>query len=125
MPIHDIADHPLVAALQDAFAALVEDGMVDIVPQDEAGPAEICEVQADAWTLVLEGWPLENAWIAIDEDVSDPRQARIALEALLDRRELVAMTIVDNALTGALTTTLRDSDDPLSVALATMISGGT
>lgn len=124
MPSHDIADHPLVAALQDTFGALVEDGVVDIVPQDDVDHAEVCEVQADAWTLVLEGWPLERAWIAID-DAPVPHQARAALEATLDRRELVAMIVLDNALTGDLTAALRESGDDLSSILATMIAAGT
>lgn len=125
MPNHDIADQPLIAALKDAFGTLMEDGIVDIVPQDENGEPDTCEVQADAWTLVLEGWPLENAWIAIDKDVDDARQAREALETALDRRELVAMTILDNSLTSALVTGLRQSDDILSGALADMIAAGT
>ena len=96
MPMHDIADHPLVAALQDAFGTLIEDNAVDIVPQDEHGTPESWEVQADAWTLVLEGWPLDIAWIAIDEEVADARQAQLALESTLDRRELAGSLAQDD-----------------------------
>lgn len=125
MPNHDVADHPLIAVLQNAFAALVEDNVVDIVPQDESGDLDACEVQADAWTLVLEKWPLENAWIAIDDDVTDPKQARMALESTLDRRELEAMMALNAALDGALVTALSESGDILSGTLATMIPAGT
>ncbi|HWV35030.1 MAG TPA: hypothetical protein VNZ55_05310 [Thermomicrobiales bacterium] len=125
MPMHDIADHPLIASLHDAFGDLVEDGIVDIVSGDESGEPAICEVQADTWTLVLEGWPLESAWIAIDDDVSDVESGRAALESTLDRRELVAMIALDDSLTGSLTNSLRDSGDDLSVALAEMIAAGT
>lgn len=122
MPIHDIADHPLTSSLQDAFGPQVDDDLVDIVEPNDQGEINAWEVQADAWTLVLEGWPLDNAWIAIDDDPAAPEQFRTALEAVLDQRDLAALASVDEALGGALVSALEASGDELTIALAALLS---
>lgn len=120
MPSLDAADHPLVAALRDAFATLVEDESVDIVPTDDTDENAV-EVQADDWTLFVEGWPVATAWIALDEDVASPEALRTALESALGQRELEALESLDTALSGDLASALTRSGDELSIALAALL----
>lgn len=122
MPSLDGADHPLISALQEAFGALVQEQSVDIVQVEDDTSQDACEVQADDWTLFLEGWPLENSWIAIDDDVSGPEELRTALESTLDERAIEAMQSLDAALSGAFVSTLAESGDEISIALAAMIN---
>ncbi len=105
--------------LQLAFATLIETGEIDIAtaPDIEAGETE---VQADDWTLHLEGWPIAMAWIAIDHE-PDPAEHRAALDATLDHRELAAMRDADRHLEGALVARLRASGDELSSRLADVL----
>lgn len=121
MPSLDGADHPLVSALQEAFGALVEDELVDIVPLEDDDTQDAVEVQADDWTLFVEGWPLTNAWIALEEDVTSPEALRTALESALSQRELEALESLDTALSGDLAAALTNSGDELSIALAAML----
>lgn len=121
MPSLDAAGHPLVAALQDAFTTLVDDESVDIVPTDNTDEDAV-EVQADDWTLFVEGWPVTTAWIALDEDVVSPEALRTALESALGQRELEAMESLDTALSGDLASALTSSGDELSIALAALLS---
>ena len=122
MPSLDGAEHPLLAALQEAFGPLVHDESVDIVPVEEDAEQDACEVQADNWTLFVEGWPLTTAWIAIDDDVASPEEYRTALESALDERDLKAMQALDQALSGGFAANLAESTDGLSMALAAMIA---
>lgn len=118
----DSTEHPLMSALQLAFGQLVDDERVDIVKLEAGNEPDACEVQADDWTLFLDGWPLTSAWIAIDEDVSGPQEFRTALEAILDESDLASMQVLDHQLDGGLSSALAESTDGLSVALAAMIS---
>jgi hypothetical protein len=122
MPSLDGAEHPLISELQEAFGALVHDESVDIVPVEDDAEQDACEVQADDWTLFVEGWPLTAAWIAIDDDVSGPEEFRTALESTLGERDIKAMQSLDKALSGAFAATLTESGDGLSMALAAMIT---
>jgi hypothetical protein len=121
MPSLDGADHPLVSALHEAFAALVEDESVDIVPSEDDKDQEAFEVQADDWTLFAAGWPVTTAWIALDEDVISPEAFRTALESALGQRELQALETLDSSLSGDLADALTNSDDELSIALAALL----
>ena len=114
------AVHPLHDVLQHAFAALIETGEIDIATAPDTAGDEI-EVQADDWTLHLEGWPVVMAWIAIDHE-PDPAEHRAALEATLDHRELAAMRDADGSLEGALVACLRASGDELSARLADLLA---
>ena len=120
MPSLEGADHPLVSALQEAFATLVEDGSVDIVPVDDTDQNGV-EVQADDWTLFVDGWPVTTSWIALDEDVTSPEALRTALESALGEPELQALESLDNRLSGDLATALAHSGDELSIALAALL----
>jgi hypothetical protein len=121
MPSLDAADHPLVGALQDAFGGLVADGAVDIVTLEEDAEQDACEVQADDWTLFIEGWPVHQAWIALDSDVASPEQLRTSLESALSETDIRALTELDEALAGDVARALVESGDELSIALAAMI----
>jgi hypothetical protein len=121
MPSLDTADHPLVGALQDAFGPLVAEGTVDIVMVEEDAEQDAVEVQADEWTLFIEGWPVHQAWIALDGDVDAPDQLRTALEGALSEGDIRALTELNETLAGDVTRALVDSADELSIALAAMI----
>lgn len=105
----------LTGILHTAFADLIARGEVDVVATP--GNNEV-EVQGDDWTLVLEGWPLATAWIALDESPSSQSERRAALEAAIGSRELSALRDADRQLAGTLTAALADSGDGLSQALA-------
>jgi len=121
MPSLDTADHPLVGALQEAFGSLVSEGTIDIVVIEEDAEQDACEVQADDWTLFIEGWPVHQAWIALDSDIDAPEQFRTALEGALTEGDIRALTELNEALTGDVTRALIDSGDEVSMALAAMI----
>jgi hypothetical protein len=121
MPSLDAADHPLVGALQEAFGSLVADGAVDIVMIEEDAEQDACEVQSDDWTLFIEGWPVSQAWIALDADPASPEELRSTLESALSEEDIAALTELDEALAGDVTRALAESGDELSVALAAMI----
>lgn len=122
MPSLDGASHPLLAALQEAFGPHVEDDLVDLSTDEEDDGQDAFEVQADDWTLFVEGWPLHNAWIAIDEDAGTPEQFRTALEGTFSERDLEALESLNLELQGELVNALNDSGDGLSIALAAMLA---
>ena len=121
MPSLDPADHPLVGALQDAFGGLVAENAVDIVTIEEDAEQDAYEVQADDWTLFIEGWPVSQAWIAVDTDVVSPEDFRSTLEGTFSEEDLVALSALDEALAGDVVRALTESGDKLSIALASMI----
>lgn len=124
MPSLDPADHPLVGALQEAFGALVAENAVDIVTLEEDAEQDACEVQADDWTLFIEGWPVTQAWIAVDSDVASPEEFRSTLESTFSEEDLAALSALDEALAGDVVRALTESGDELSIALASMIEAG-
>ena len=121
MPSLDPADHPLVGALQEAFGGLVAENAVDIVTIEEDAEQDACEVQADEWTLFIEGWPVSQAWVALDTDVASPEEFRSTLESVFSEEDLAALVNLDEALAGDVARALTESGDELSVALASMI----
>ena len=121
MPSLEASSHPLLDALQEAFGQHVDDGLVDLVPDETDDGQDKFEVQSDDWTLVVEGWPLTSAWLAIENDPDAPEQLRPALEATFSDPDLEALTALDEALGGDLVTMLTESQDDLSMALAAMV----
>jgi hypothetical protein len=121
MPSLETAEHPLVTALQDAFGIQVSEGTVDVVVVEEDAEQDACEVQADDWTLFIEGWPVHQAWIALDTDVDSPEQLRTALEGALSEDDIRSLGNLNGALAGDLNRALIDSGDELSIALAALI----
>ena len=124
MPSLHTNEHPLLGALQDAFGSLVDEGAVDIVTVEEDAEQDACEVQADDWTLFIEGWPVHNAWIALDADPESVEAIRTSLEAALGERDISALTELNRALSGDVSRALAESGDELSVALASMLDAG-
>lgn len=121
MPSLDAAEHPLVSALQEAFSSLVADGEVDIVVVEEDAEQDACEVQADDWTLHIEGWPVSSAWIALDLDVTSPEDFRSTLESVLSEEDIEALSALDEALAGDVARALAESGDDLSIALSALV----
>lgn len=121
MPSLHTADHPLVQALQEAFGPLVAEGAVDIVTLEEDAEQDACEVQADDWTLFIEGWPVHQAWIALDGEPASPEAFRTTLETALGEGDIRALTALDEALSQDVSRALTESGDDLSMALASMI----
>ena len=118
MPEPPAALSPLLAALREAFAAALSSGEVDLAEDAASGEVDLF---ADDWTLHLEGWPLTAAWFALDDDPASPVEQRAALTAALSRGGLAAFREADARLGSALSTALAASDDPLSIALATLL----
>lgn len=122
MPSLDGASHPLLDALQQAFSGHVEDDLVDLVAGEDDEEQDLFEVQADDWTLVVEGWPLASAWIAIENDTESPEQFRAALEATLSERDIESLEALNTRLSGDLATTLHESGDGISMALSALLA---
>lgn len=116
----DPLQQPLLGVLHAGFEDLVNRGDIDVVAVTDT--SEI-EVQADAWTLVLDGWPLASAWIALDETPPTHAGQMTAIAAPIAPREQAALRDADRQLDGALVTALADSGDPLSEALALLLGG--
>ena len=115
MPTLDPHEHPLKSLLEPVFSALEEDGEVDllVVPDDSA-----FEVQADNWTLHLEGWPVAAGFVALDEEPHSHAERLLALDAAIDQRHLAALRRANTLLDGDIARVLVDSGDDLSILLA-------
>lgn len=110
----------VTAALQDAFASLVEADEVDVEAGTEPGTVEVV---AEAWTLHVEGWPDHSiAWLAIDEEPEDPKQIRAARAAAMRPEAIEALTRADAQTNSGIRAALVASDDPLSLDLAAALS---
>ncbi|MEJ7900925.1 MAG: hypothetical protein WKF63_03715 [Thermomicrobiales bacterium] len=120
MPTHDAPDHPLAVILRTAFAAQLEAGEVDLVVLRDH--VSVFEIQADEWTLHLEGWPVVSGFIALDEEPPSLKERQAALDAAIDDQHLAGLrdanVLLDNAIVGA----LEDSGDELSAILAQLIA---
>lgn len=104
--------------LEEIFDALVEQGEVDVV--SDLAPSEF-EVQADEWTLHLEGWPLDSGFLVLDDEPMTETEQRNALDAALDSRHLAAMRQLNRSTDGALAAVLIDSRDAISAMLASLL----
>ena len=120
-PDPDRSGHPPRDALQLAFAALIETGEINLATPPDAGKDET-EVQADDWTLHLEGWPITIAWIAVDQEPDSAAEQRAVLDATFDHRSREALRDADRRLEGALVARLRTSGDELSARLADLLA---
>lgn len=113
-----------VAAMQSAFAALVESQDADILPTEGDDQNDIA-VAGDAWTLYLSGWPgLGMAFVAIEEEPeedADPTAVEAAWRSAVPEPAMAAMVVADLELDYALTSALIASADPLSMSLASAI----
>jgi hypothetical protein len=118
MPAHELNQHELIDLLEASFAELVENGEVDLMT--DLAPAEY-EVQADEWTLHLEGWPLAFGFLALDDEPATDTERRHALDAALDSRHVAALRTLDRFLDGALAAVLTETGDALSVIFVPLL----
>ncbi len=119
MPTHDAPQHPLAVILNAAFAPQLDSGDVDLVVFD-AGSA--FEIQADEWTLRLEGWPVAAGFIALDDEPASLIERQAALDAALDDRHLAGLRHTNVLLDDAIVAVLEDSGDELSAILSRLIA---
>lgn len=108
----------LEAALREGFGALIARHEVDLVPDEDS---DALELQADAWSLHCDGWPLRSAWLAIDAEPESAERQREALASMFGHGELPAFQAADALTNHALTDALRASGDSLSLTLAELI----
>jgi hypothetical protein len=106
------------ATIEDVFAALIGRGEVDVAPAEEGSGLEI---QADQWTLAIEGDPLTVAFLAVDDEPGDPADLDQALAAI-EPDDLAALRELDHRWEGALRIALQQSGDMLSMQLATLLA---
>lgn len=119
MPAHEVPRHDMTELLDAAFAELVEQGEVDVV--SDLAPAEF-EVQADEWTLHLEGWPLKSGFLVLDDEPLDDGERRNALDAALDSRHVAAIRKLNISTDGAVAAVLIESTDAISTLLASLLA---
>lgn len=119
MPTHDAPEHPLAVILRTTFAAQLESGEVDLVVFRDHVSA--FEIQADDWTLRLEGWPVETGFIAVDEEPPSLKERQAALDAALDAQHLAGLRDANGLLDNAIVAALEDSGDELSAILAELL----
>ena len=117
-----VIDHATaLMAVRDGFDAMIEQGAVDILP-DEGDDRTDIAIAGDTWTVYLTGWPGPRiAFLAIEDEPDDdatPAATEAAWRGAVTDDVLPALLTVDNDLGGALTDALRASTDPLSVSLA-------
>ena len=106
-------------AIRAIFAGLIERGEIDVAPAEEGSGLEI---QADQWTLAIEGDPVTVAFLAVDDEPGDPASFGQALEAALEPDDLAALRELDHRWEGALRMALQESGDMLSMELATLLA---
>lgn len=114
MPTHELPGDSFVTTLEEAFAGLIEAGEVDVVVDQAA--AEF-DVQADSWTLHLEGSPPTTGFLALDDEPVTHRERLAALDAALDGPALAAMRHLNRELGGGLIAVLANSGDALTALL--------
>ena len=112
--------NPLATALHEAFDDLIDRDFVSVVMDEDDGAVE---VQADEWTLHVSGWPVESAWVAIDDEPAGQQERLAALDAALAEDGVSALRDADHRLGGTLVAGLRSSQDPMSMALADVLAG--
>jgi len=119
MPSLDPPNHPLAAILRDAFTSQLEAGEVDLVLSEHDTTFDI---QADEWTLRLEGWPMTAAFIALDEEPPSLPERQAVLDAALDAPHLSGVRRANLLLHNAIAAALEASGDQLSILLAQAIA---
>ncbi len=120
MPTHDAPDHPLALILRTAFAPQMDSGDVDLV--DCRDGLSGFEIQADEWTLRLEGWPVTSGFVALDDEPPSLRDRIQALDAAIVDQHLAALRHANVLLDNAIVAALKDSGDELSALLAQAIA---
>lgn len=98
-----------------AFRNLISSGEVEFISDN--GDLHIA---GDDWTLVLEGDPVTDALIALEDEGGDPEAA---LKKAISDAAFTAMRDLNGQLEGELIAILGNSPDLLARTLATMLEG--
>lgn len=105
--------------IETIFGDLIGRGEIDVAPAEEGSGLEI---QADQWTLALEGEPVTVAFLAVDDEPGDPADLDQALKGALEPDDLEALRELDRRWEGSLRMALQESRDLLSMQLATLLA---
>ena len=116
---YDDPTTPLGVRCAGHFARQIAAEAIDVVELPDEGAVEI---QADDWTLHVEGDPITLAFIAIDQEPDRPGELNAALRTALDADDLVALRTLNEDLNGVLVDRLGASGDALSIALVTLLT---
>jgi hypothetical protein len=111
----------LIDHLEPALTAALGDEGFDLEHDEESGAIELA---TDDWTLVLEDWPSGIAFLALDDEpvAQTAADLHLALKALIGAA-LGPLAEANRATDGGLGTALKRTSDPLSNALAALLTG--
>lgn len=90
----------------------------DLIVEEDAST-----IAADDWSLRFESHTGDLAWLAIDTEPDDPRQYEAVLHRVVTKATRHMLSAIDRESDGRLTTLLKASGDPFSIAFATTIEG--
>lgn len=113
---NDLPPQQLHGRLAESFRSLIEKGTVDLVLDPEN---DTCELQADAWTLHIAGWPIDLAFVALDDDPATDGERIRTLTATLGPQIISSLKDADDHLEGV----LLASKDALSISLGSLVQG--
>lgn len=114
----DVTSATVARVASAAFSDKIEQDAVEIVPGDDGASLEI---QANQWTLAMEGEPLDVAFLAVDDEPTSEAEMANALEMIVGHGDLSALRQINQQLGDQLATALRNSGDPLSMRLASTL----
>ena len=105
----------LAELLREAFHPIFGAEEIDVLPSDAGDELDIVD---GAWTVHVEGWPDQPvATVAIDRELDPPYTLHDSREEVMAYEIDEAFAYVDEQVSGALTTALKASGDPLSLDL--------
>jgi len=116
----DLPPQQLHGRLAESFRSPIEKGTVDLVLDPEN---DTCELQADAWTLHIAGWPINLAFVALDDDPATDGERIRTLTATLGPQIIRSLKDADDHLEGVLSAVLLASKDALSISLGSLVQG--
>jgi predicted PilT family ATPase len=80
------------------------------------------EIQANQWTLTIEGDTPDVAFLAVDDEPTSDREMRNVIDDIVGHGDLNALKLIDQRLEGRLSLALHISGDPLSQHLASVLA---
>lgn len=110
---------PLGKICASLFAPRIDAEEIDVVEVPDEGAVEI---QADEWTLHLQGDPLVLAFVAIENEPEQGDALDQALRDAISPPDLALLRTLNRQLGGELANRLAASGDPLSAALGEMLA---
>jgi hypothetical protein len=106
----------LIEIIRGHLATVLQEDDYDV----QSGDATTAELYTDTWTIHLDG---AGGFLAIDDEPDNTSAYTGALERALGQPIIAALTVTDQESAGALSTRLRQTADPLSLALADLLTG--